>query len=169
MSTFTDPRDGNIYKTVEINGQTWLAENLRYKGVDFRYPNNDERKTKFYGLLYKWKDAMKACPEGWHLPTQEEFKGLLEVAGATSEKQSENLRALGWGGTNTLGFRALPAAGCYGDYSCYSFGHNADFWSATEYKGNINRAYILGLSNGYADVYDCYYKDYAFSVRCVKD
>lgn len=171
MDTFTDSRDGNIYKTVEINGQTWLAENLRYEGVGFYYPNDDERKAKFYGLLYKWGDALEACPKGWHLPSKKEFQELIDVAGATPEEQSENLRALGWSGTDALGFRALPA-GSRGNSPYRFFGKLTYFWMAMEDNSGGFTNYLClggdGLCDGVINV-NGGNRHSAFSVRCVKD
>lgn len=165
--TFTDPRDGNIYKTVEINGQIWLAENLRYEGVKHYAPNGDDRNIKKYGCLYKLEDAMVACPKGWHLPTYEEFNGLLKAAGSSEEERFNNLRAQDWGGRDSLGFKALPA-GCYGDYGgrYTNFGVAAEFWSATE--ASTDRSYRLGLGRGDASIHGIN-KKLAFSVRCIKD
>lgn len=75
--TFTDPRDGNVYKTVEINGQVWLAENLRFEGVEHYAPDGNEDNIATYGCLYEWEEAMEACPEGWHLPSKEELTNVL--------------------------------------------------------------------------------------------
>lgn len=68
LSSFVDSRDGHSYKKVTIGDQTWMAENLEYK-KDF----------------YTWKEANDACPEGWHLPNDEDWKKLFdEVGGADS-------------------------------------------------------------------------------------
>ena len=177
--TFTDPRDGNVYKTVEINGQTWLAENLRFEGVKHYTPNlqrnirdkpkdiNPDNITEF-GFLYTWYSAMRACPEGWHLPTKEEFEELLNVA---ATEQGLNLIAKVYGGKDTLGFKAL----CAGGYdleakTCFFDNVYAFFWSATESYNGIDPAFFLSLGR-----YDNSFliedseKNFALSVRCIKD
>ncbi|MCU0857650.1 MAG: hypothetical protein MUC65_04515 [Pontiellaceae bacterium] len=111
VETFTDPRDGNVYRTVRIAGQCWLAENLKYlpsvspittrpiirlgRRVDnvsrtepyyYVYGSRSTRVPAAkasayyccYGVLYNWPAAMKACPAGWHLPSDEEWTQLVE-------------------------------------------------------------------------------------------
>lgn len=100
-STFTDNRDGYEYKTVTIDGTTWLAENFRYlpsvdgndvDSVSFDGPRyyvynyngtniNEAKATdeyKKYGALYNYNAAVKCCPDGWRLPTKEDFEKLIK-------------------------------------------------------------------------------------------
>ena len=77
-STFTDPRDGHVYKIVTIGTQTWFAENLSFKpssGEYWAFVNNQDNVDK-YGYFYDWKTAKNVCPNGWHLPTKTEFAKL---------------------------------------------------------------------------------------------
>lgn len=165
--TFTDPRDGNVYKTVEINGQIWLAENLRFEGAKHYAPDNYKRYIKKYGCLYKWEDAMRACPEGWHLPSKEEFNNLLNAAGSSDKERFKNLCAIEWEGKDSLGFKALPAGLHIGfDYSNFGFG--SYFWSSTECRAYGNEAYHLIIEPDEAILTDGS-ENSAYSVRCIKD
>lgn len=69
--TFKDPRDGKTYPTITLDGHTWMAENLDYsKGLDSTV-------QRPYGTAYLLKEAKKACPDGWHLPSAAEWRELI--------------------------------------------------------------------------------------------
>lgn len=96
-ATFTDSRDGSVYKTVNIGSQTWMAENLKYL-PEVMEPNVESttlscyyvydyvgtsvsvakstEEYKTYGVLYNWAAAKNSCPVGWHLPTDAEWEQL---------------------------------------------------------------------------------------------
>jgi uncharacterized protein (TIGR02145 family) len=137
---FTDSRDGQVYKTVKIGTQTWLAQNLNYAEQQGSKCYRDyEGNCEIYGRLYNWETAMKACPSGWHLPTDEEWITLCRTVGG-SENEKINSADLyvehktagaklkaktGWLepdddgfkaiGTDEYGFSALPGGWGYLD------------------------------------------------------
>lgn len=80
---FTDPRDNQTYDIVNIGTQTWFAENLKYipeNTTSECYQDNQEN-CFIYGRWYRNDEAQTACPNGWHLPTSEEFQTLIDYLG----------------------------------------------------------------------------------------
>ncbi|MCL2101790.1 MAG: fibrobacter succinogenes major paralogous domain-containing protein, partial [Fibromonadales bacterium] len=168
---FTDPRDGKTYKTVKIGVQTWMAENLNYPETGSMCYDDKSANCREYGRLYSWWAAMRACPKGWHLPTDTEWEILADFAGG-SDTASRKLRAKsGWSddgnGTDDYGFSALPGggsgSGLYDDAGYFGF-----WWSATEYDANDAWARRMVYGSEYVNR-NHIVKSYSFSVRCVQD
>ncbi len=111
------------------------------------------------------------CPDGWHLPTRTEWNALFTEVGGKSTAGKILKSQTGWynngNGTDAYGFSALPAGLRYYTGIFDGGGDYAYFWSATE---NFNQAYYMYLysDNEDANLY-AYYKDYAYSVRCLQD
>lgn len=82
--SFTDYRDGRIYKTIIYGNQEWMIENLAFDFGDsddcWAY-NDDETLVPIHGRLYTWQKAKEACPHGWHLPSYEEWLELINFLG----------------------------------------------------------------------------------------
>ena len=111
--TFTDARDGQVYKYATIGNRVWMAENLKYDDGSVCAEKTCSSKGRIYGM----QNALLACPDGWHLPSRDEWKKLFnDVGGSDSAgyrlKATEGWTPLnpGWAsnGTDDCGFTLLP-------------------------------------------------------------
>jgi uncharacterized protein (TIGR02145 family) len=177
-SSFKDSRDGKTYKTVKIGTQTWMAENLNYDAKGSKCYDNETENCDKYGRLYDWVTSKKACPSGWHLPSNAEWDKLYRFADGTkgtespykSETAGKYLKAKsGWdgggNGEDKFGFSALP--GGFG--SCplggfYSIGEHGIWWSSSEYDSSD--AYYRVM---YYGIWDSIGKNCLHSVRCMEN
>ncbi len=175
--SLTDTRDMQVYGTVKIGEQVWMAENLKYKMNNSWCYWDIPESCKTYGRLYSWSAAKRACPSGYHLPTLEEWNvlidslGGIEIAGGKLKKAgTEHWRDPNKVATNESGFNAI-GAGKWLDGENYIMMHSwANFWSATEYDQKVELAYGIVLAFDEEDVYVNVFEKYdGFSVRCVKD
>ncbi len=190
--------DGNHYPTVTIGSQIWLAKNLKttkytdggaieYPGADnnawmtnttgaYAWYDNSIGNKDVYGALYNWyaADTSILCPNGWHVPTDEEwttlttFLGGMDIAGGKLKETGllhwidPNLDA-----TNVTGFTALPGGNRNGNGSFAFLGSAGNWWSAT---ADILGAYDRHLYNSNGSIYrELYGMNMGFSVRCVRD
>ncbi|MCL1966276.1 MAG: zinc-ribbon domain-containing protein [Fibromonadales bacterium] len=176
VGIFTDPRDGKVYKTVKIGNQVWMAENLAYDAPGSKCYKSDPANFKKYGLLYDWGTAMKVCPSGWHLPSQEEWQTLVDFVGG-DEIAGKKLKAInGWqsnegkpgGGTDNFGFAALPGGRGLSGGSFLGVGGNGNWWSASEYVAGSAYGRHMGYVNENV-TWDYYDKDVLHSIRCLQD
>lgn len=211
-STVTDI-DGNVYQTITIGAQVWMAENLkvtRYRNGDaipnitdddswsfsrnggYCEYNNDIGNVSTYGRLYNWYavvDSRNIAPDGWHVPTDEDWKQLeMHLGMSRAEADTTGWRGAAifnvggklkdtgttyWlspneGATNESGFTAL-AGGCRNAGANFNgVGTHAYFWSSTESNSQLAWSRILFYNyrnvNRYNNV-----KVSGFSIRCVKD
>lgn len=185
-----DERDGRKYKTVKIGQQIWMAENLNHPLRGSHCYKNNAANCRKYGQFYSWGDAIEVCPDGWHLPSVDEFKELIEYAGGESAGKSLK-SATGWAkkdgkdcnGTDEYGFSARAAGGNFFFGGDGGMAEQASFWSSTETKktpagpGLRDDVWAARMFIGSND--DCNvivvqsvvtgYGFNEFSVRCVKD
>lgn len=124
FGTFTDPRDGKVYKTVRIGDQLIMAENLAYKPDNKEYWtfSDDPEYIAKNGYLYDWETAKTIAPDGWHLPTKEELKKLYLYLGNDYEKVYAALNEGGRSGFNVSFGGWRDASGNYrttGDLACF--------------------------------------------------
>jgi uncharacterized protein (TIGR02145 family) len=184
--SFTDSRDGTAYKYVKIGDQVWLAENLNYSKGGKCYNDNPANCQK-YGRHYNWAEAKKACPAGWHLPSNAEWDILYRFADGNSDTESpyrsetagEQLKAAsGWNlfngklgtGKDIYGFASLPG-GSYYFGVCDHVGNNGYWWSSSEYEEDSEKAYYRFMlsESTVAGWNKNSKKKLLLNVRCVRD
>jgi len=175
--TFTDPRDGKIYKIVRIGSQTWMAENLNYECEGSKFYNNDPANGEKYGRLYDWETAKKACPPGWHIPSKDAWRTLVDYVGG-SDISGRRLKAKsGWcinTGTDDFGFSALPGAALK-TAIVYEPGIIGLWWGSTTCFEQDNVNYMNGayyhwmMDNNDKSHWEYKDKSSLLSVRCVQD
>lgn len=160
---FTDERDGNQYKFIEIEEQLWMAQNLDFESSDSWCYEGDAQNCDNWGRMYTWEAAANACPDGWRLPADEDWDKLIWRFGG-NEVAGRHLKAGGESDFEVLMAGYRDKKGFYGkaDTSAY-------FWSATEQE-DLRYASFRGFYKKYSNVGPyTYTKTDGFSVRCVKD
>ena len=201
-----DYQDGKKYGTILIGTQCWMSQNLnvgnRINGIDNQIDNGNIEKYCYddletncdeYGGLYQWDEMMQyvttegtrgICPEGFHLPTDAEFKVLegnvdshfgvgspeWDPVGDRGFDVGYHLKSTtGWdsggNGDDYFGFTALPVgfrtySGVFGN-----LGGHTTFWLSTENIGS-NRTLYFGHNKVNRSPFD---KMQGFSVRCLQD
>jgi len=204
--TFTDSRDGNEYGWVKIGNQIWMTENLAYlpdvfpgdqanssydqaryyvydyDGTSVSEAKNEENYQK-YGALYNFEATKNAAPEGWHVPTDEEWQELEMFLGMSGDdagnlgtrlsgEVGKKLKCpTGWdndtSGENLYNFCAIGAGHFVGN-GFASVLDRACFWTATE--KDDDRAWWRYVYTGSNGVFRNHIgKHHAQSIRCVKD
>ena len=187
--SIVDSRDGEIYKTVYIGNQHWMAENLRYRADE-----TDTLSVGKYGRYYTWAVAMDTaktpcdtalckfnrvqrqgiCPNGWHIPSVEEWKMFYNELEKISSSPYEIITdGNDWQdpGNNSTGFTAVPA-GLYYNGSFDKKGFQTRIWSSSTWMGY--KEYLPGTACSFRvsgeDVYIVGTVKYVgISVRCIEN
>ncbi len=186
--------EGNVYQTVTIGAQKWMAENLKttrlndgtlipYKdpgaGTNSVYCvyNDDFANKNTYGLLYDWYAGKtgKLCPSGWHVPADSEWNILMTFLGGDSiaggklkEAGTSHWYSPNAGATNESGFTALPG-GDWDSYAAYfGMGNNGAWWSTDEVSADHAWSRFLRTWDSAVTRYS-FFKKAGFSVRCLKN
>lgn len=193
--------DGNTYTTVVIGDQVWMAQNLKTTrlsdGTDIPmvadniawnslttpgycwYRNDENTNKNLYGALYNWYtvNSGKLCPEGWHVPSEDEwatlenFVGNEYVAGGIlKESGTEHWVSPNVDAINDYGFTALPGGyrtGLYvGTFRTKRF--YGWWWTSTEVDPSGARARLMTYDSS-ENVPGTAFKKNGYSVRCIKN
>ncbi|MDR1812236.1 MAG: hypothetical protein LBQ87_05375 [Candidatus Fibromonas sp.] len=134
VKSFTDNKTGKKYRIIDNEGQSWFMQDLGN---------------------YAWDAAMKACPSGWRLPNDEDWKSLEGFLAMYPELREEFRKSA------KIKEEALPDEGINAS--------NGYWWSATEAEEIPDGAYFQFMYHGYNDMYKGYDpKNVSRAVRCVR-
>ena len=176
----TDSRDKvgeSEYYYKNIGGLDWFRNNLAYTGSGIAYENSDVTSYPL-GRYYTWDEAMTACPDGWRLPTDEEWALLgTNAEPLMCEAYLNNQRMWAyWPNvkrTNETGLAVIPAGYALPAITTPSYKRLYDyaaFWTATESAEDSRMAayrYIFVEENIVRSTY-AEKGSLALSVRCVR-
>lgn len=192
------------YKKVTIGTQTWMSENLNtntFRNGDpipqaktaedwkkageqqkpaWCFYNNDPKNELKYGKLYNWyavNDARGLAPEGWHIPSNDEWT-ILETSLGDWKKSGNKLKTIsGWlsngNGSNETGFSGVPGGYRLDNGDFLGIGADGQWWSSTEEFQLVEStaaAWYRSLEdrNSYINK-DWKRQPIGLSVRCIKD
>ena len=194
--SFTDSRDGEKYRTIEIGKQVWMAENLRYEATIgsswcFNEKSDDYGACNDYGRYYGG-DALETddpiCPEGYRIPSQKDVNKLIDYMKSQDadveifmaktdlwDMSNENA----FEGTNTTGLSMLPGGlRGYNNSGFYETGvfaddtHRFHMWLSDKYNGLVgNYTFLFGNIKQWGTTYSVTDKERGFGipVRCIKE
>jgi uncharacterized protein (TIGR02145 family) len=185
-TSFTDPRDGQIYGIKKLGNRTWMKENLRFNvpNASWCYDNDDENCAEL-GRLYTFPAALKACPYGWRLSSDNDW---LDLENALGLPQNQSLiddyntargsnvgQKLKVGGSSGLEFK-ISGFAQIGNGEPEFDGVDTDrsrsyFWTSTSKVANNQTIAIrrrIEEDNGNIFRFSNPTSGYAVSVRCVR-
>jgi uncharacterized protein (TIGR02145 family) len=187
--------DGNSYATVLIGSQCWIKTNLnttKYNdgaaiatgldntawiyataGAFTSFANVVDE--SYYGKIYNWYavQTQKLCPEGWHVPTDDEWTKLVNYLGGAAIAGGKMKTTFDWqapnaGADNSSGFSGLPGGYRFDLRTFPNIGFYGNWWSATSNGDYASWARNIGYSSN--DVGRSSFGNVnGFSCRCVKD
>lgn len=195
VNTFTDIRDGNVYKIVTIGDQVWMAENLRYSGnipqvnessaweaihwngteePAWCYYDNNPANDEIYGKLYNWYavNTGTLCPPGWHIPTEAEWSQLTDVLGGANVAGGKMKTITGWDSpnieaNNESGFSGFPGGIRWSSGDFISMGKKGGLWSSTDTEGEAMTLHLAHFESIARTIWDS--KTHGYSCRCLRD
>lgn len=186
-SWLRDSRDGQMYRTVHIGTQHWMAQNANFGGSIGSDSvgicnSNKLANCLIYGRLYSWNETfrgestedsaeLRICPKGWAVPSRLDWDALMQAVG-------KNARSIcsrdGWdnpdsAGTDSTGFRILGSGGWDSEWKEF-FGPPANqlHWGRERYKETNNHEYFMAFGYGATWQINSKVQGSKFSVRCIE-
>jgi uncharacterized protein (TIGR02145 family) len=163
---FIDPRDGQWYGIfIDKNGYSWFGENLNYIDTGSIFIQNlDINTAKQYGRLYNWNSANRVCPSGWRLPSQVDWKNIIDEFGGVKIAGEKMLSPNGKFNAKLTGYKLDNTSSIH----LIGIGYNASWWTS-DYFNNEN-AISYNVNSSSSDIlYNILSNKLSYrSVRCIK-
>ncbi|MCF8357656.1 MAG: WG repeat-containing protein [Prolixibacteraceae bacterium] len=122
----TDERDGHRYGWKKVGQQSWLLSNTLFPNENSKcYREGDMDDCDTYGRYYQWETALNACPEGWKLPSLDDWQVLINELGG----EETAYRVLT--GSDSLSLNLKPGGYYYNETSFLNTGEYGYFWTST--------------------------------------
>ncbi len=174
LSGLTDPRDGQRYEALLINGNFWMTQNLNYDtGEGCWFYDDDPKNGEKYGRLYTQEAALKACPSGWHLPSKKEWHDLIKYFGNPFRFFSEHggkaayRRLIDYGNS---GFNAQLGGNLSRNGKYQDLGEYGNYWTSTNYSESYASMYFFSRYSRNLYQSSHYRKEAEpISCRCISD
>jgi len=188
--SFTDPRDSKTYLTTEVGNLVWMRQNLAWEGAGAPF-SNAAAMTDIFGMYYTFNEAATACPSGWRVPSESDWRDLALALGADPGADFKDFKGISgalmvdasfngdpmwefWPAvkiTDRSGFAAMPTRYAGVDDGKYVFSTELKYgawWTSSESSGLGVYRYI------YEDKPDVYVgtadkEAFALPLRCVRD
>lgn len=175
---FLDTRDDQVYRTVKIGEQTWMAQNLNYKMEGSRclcqggcLSNvNSDSLCSVYGRLYTWDAANNACPAGWRLPSDDKEDKDYEILSQYVEENNHGMAvgtSLKAGKNDIWGFSGM-FSGYRLSNGAETFDHKGYYWTNEAKNEDYAFARTLGKDEDFFG-WSTSSKDDWLAIRCIKD
>ena len=165
---FTDKRDNKKYKVDVRGGKIWMMKNLAFSVTSEKQCYvEDKTYCEKFGRYYTYDDALKACPSGWHLPENDEWKRFRTFIEDSDGKEAAwmSLKSRDkWDGSDRYGFDVVPAGKATDDFM--ELGTSAHFWSSTAEDGDAY-GWHLEPPGDFRMEFDV--SSNMYSVRCLED
>lgn len=173
ISEFTDERTGLTYDlhTQHVDAY-WFQQDLVSDKEAELVVSDDQGMTQ----MYSWDDAQKACPEGWMIPSAEDFRSLMSDFADGADEGSDNTNEAFEGLQNVYDMNLMPR-GFYvkradsesGEPEAVGEGEFAYYWTSTEDQDNPSKAFALRVDFKNQRTYlQSYNKSGKGSCRCIQ-
>lgn len=162
-SSFRDARDGKTYKTITIAGKTWMAQNLNYEATGSSCYSTSALNCEHNGRLYDWNAAQKSCPEGWRLPSKQEWEQLVNSYPSSEDAYKALVKE------GTTGFNAtLHGVLVVEDNQYLYLNDHGAYWTST--NSDDSRAWVQRFLANTKETYQSQaIKINGHACRCVKN